>query len=886
MTGPVTRLNSALEGRYRIESELGEGGMANVYLADDLKHERKVALKVLKPELAAVVGAERFLAEIKTTANLQHPHILPLFDSGEADSFLFYVMPFVEGETLRDRIDREHQLPVDDAVQIAKNVAEALDYAHKQGVIHRDIKPANILLQAGKPVVSDFGIALAVGAAGGGRLTETGLSLGTPHYMSPEQATGDQQVGPGADIYALGCVLYEILVGEPPFTGSTAQAILGKIVTGDADPLTQHRRAVPANVDAAVRKALEKVPADRFRSAQDFAAALGAPTFRYGEVGAASVGATRSGWKPLALVTTLTTIVLAALLVRAFASPEAPGPVSRYSIALPPGHDVGDFRGSNLAVSPDGSHIAYVGPGPDDAPMIWVQRRDQLDPLSLPGTEGAINPVFSPDGERIAFGTVDAASIKAVSLDGARPVTVTSVRVNLGLWWGADDHIYHGGDGIFRTPHTGGEAERLTELVDSVREVLHLWPQLLPGGRGLLFVTMKAGSVPVDFEIAAADFDSGTHKVILRGVFARYLPSGHLLFLDADGTLRAVPFDVGRLEVTGTPIVLADGVAIPVAQAPKIAVSEAGRVLYLTGINEQDQELVWVTRDGVATPVDSDWVAAFQSPAISPDGTRMALELREGESDIWVMRLASGTRQRLTLGEEYEQNPSWTPDGMSVTYALRSATTSELSQLWTRRADASAPAERALTADVSIAGAVWAPGGAWLVYRTSAGFEGQDYGIYAIRPASDSVPTALVAGARAQTLSPDGRWMVYSSNESGQDEIYVVPFPNSGDGKFIVSANGGREPRWSRGGGEIFYRASDGFMVAAEVSTDPTFALGERRVLFDARPYRAYVWHSQYDVTEDDQRFVMIRPATKPGSGRLIVVENLLAELRERMGSD
>ncbi len=228
----TTRLNAALEGRYRIGHELGKGGMATVYLADDLKHERKVALKVLKPELAAVVGADRFLAEIKTTANLQHPHILPLFDSGEADGLLFYVMPYVGGESLRDRLDREHQLPVDDAVRISTHLAEALDYAHRQGVIHRDIKPANVLLQDGKPVISDFGIALAVDAAGGGRLTETGLSLGTPHYMSPEQATGDTQVGPATDTYALGCVLYEMLVGEPPHTGSTPQAILGKIITG------------------------------------------------------------------------------------------------------------------------------------------------------------------------------------------------------------------------------------------------------------------------------------------------------------------------------------------------------------------------------------------------------------------------------------------------------------------------------------------------------------------------------------------------------------------------------------------------------------------------------------------------------------------------------
>ncbi len=251
MSDPITRLNAALEGRYTIEREIGEGGMATVYLAEDLKHHRKVALKVLKPELAAVVGAERFLTEIQTTASLQHPHILPLFDSGEADSFLYYVMPYVEGESLRDRLDREHQLPVDEAIRIATDLAEALDYAHRQKVVHRDIKPANILLHEGRPVIADFGIALAVGAAGGARLTETGLSVGTPYYMSPEQATGDSFVGPQSDMYALGCVLFEMLVGEPPYPGATAQAVLGKIIAGGPVSATQLRPTIPANVDAA-----------------------------------------------------------------------------------------------------------------------------------------------------------------------------------------------------------------------------------------------------------------------------------------------------------------------------------------------------------------------------------------------------------------------------------------------------------------------------------------------------------------------------------------------------------------------------------------------------------------------------------------------------------
>jgi serine/threonine-protein kinase len=297
------RLKAALADRYELLRELGEGGMATVYLAEDLKHRRKVAVKVLKPELAAVVGGDRFLAEIETTANLQHPNILPLFDSGEADGFLFFVMPFVEGETLRDRLDREKQLPVGDAVRIATDMAEALDYAHRQGVIHRDIKPANVLLQEGRPLIADFGIAIAVGAAGGSRLTETGLSVGTPYYMSPEQATGDQTVGPATDIYALGCVLYETLVGEPPFYGATAQAVLGKIIAGAPVSATTHRTAIPTNVDAAIRCALEKLPADRFPEAQAFGKALNDPSFRHGgpEEVAAAASASGGGWKVAAI---------------------------------------------------------------------------------------------------------------------------------------------------------------------------------------------------------------------------------------------------------------------------------------------------------------------------------------------------------------------------------------------------------------------------------------------------------------------------------------------------------------------------------------------------------------------------------------------------------
>src|SRR5690348_16761226 len=286
MTGIANdRLAAALAERYRIERELGAGGMATVYLAEDLKHKRKVALKVLKPELAAVLGAERFVQEITTTAALQHPHILPLFDSGTADGFLFYVMPFIDGETLRTKLDRERQLGIEEAVKITRDVADALDYAHRHGVIHRDIKPENILLHDGRPMVADFGIALALSAAAGGRMTETGMSLGTPHYMSPEQATADKDLSGRSDIYSLGSVLYEMLAGQPPHVGGTAQQIIMKIIAEDAQPVTRLRKSVPANVAAAVGKSLEKLPADRFATAREFSEALHDPGFRTGDGG-------------------------------------------------------------------------------------------------------------------------------------------------------------------------------------------------------------------------------------------------------------------------------------------------------------------------------------------------------------------------------------------------------------------------------------------------------------------------------------------------------------------------------------------------------------------------------------------------------------------------
>jgi serine/threonine-protein kinase len=436
----VDRLKSALADRYRIERRLSEGGMATVYLAEDLKHKRKVAVKVLRPELAAVLGAERFVQEIETTAQLQHPHILPLFDSGEADGFLYYVMPYIEGETLRDKLNREKQLSIEQAVKITTEVADALDYAHRHNVIHRDIKPENVLLHDGRPMVADFGIALAVSAAAGGRMTETGLSLGTPHYMSPEQATAQKDLTNRSDVYSLGAVLYEMLTGDPPHTGTSAQQIIMRIVTEEVPPVTRLRKSVPPNVAASVAQSLEKLPADRFESAKAFAEALGDATFtsRSTAAGLGQVDSVTGRGPPWKLVSAAVGLALVAgsagWMLRPI--PEIPRRPFQFSIESDSAHWISP---GSAALSPDGWVLVYNARSGSGS-MLYRRRIDELEAHPIAGTEGGFDPFFSPDGAQLGFSAGGA--LRRVRLDGGAPRAITEFDGFLsGADWGDDDEI-------------------------------------------------------------------------------------------------------------------------------------------------------------------------------------------------------------------------------------------------------------------------------------------------------------------------------------------------------------------------------------------------------------------------------------------------------------
>ncbi len=895
MTDRIDRLKAALADRYRIEHELGAGGMATVYLAEDLKHKRKVAVKVLRPELAAIIGAERFLKEIEVTANLQHPHILPLHDSGEADSFLYYVMPYVEGESLRDKLDRDKQLGVEETVGIAKGVSAALDYAHRQGVIHRDIKPENILIHDGQPVVADFGIALAVTAAGGTRLTETGLSLGTPQYMSPEQATGEREVTAKSDVYSLGAVTYEMLVGEPPHTGNTVQAIIARVVSAEPQPISDVRHAVPVNVQAAVHKALAKVPADRFARAAEFAEALTNPSFELPTLHGRTAVRAASGaqWSRMAvlgwsLAAVATVVALWGWLRPAPAEP--PRPVIRYSTRLPWEVSETNQFYSHFALSPDGERLVYVHQG-----NLWLRSLDELPGTAtpIPGTEGAFNPFFSPDGARVGYLHSRTSALKSIPLDGGPPTTVAEGVGRAGASWGPDGSIYvsmaGGSIGLARISASGGELEPVTTLDTARGKTGHLLPEVLPNGKGVLFTVMD-GSGPSTADIAVLDLASGTYRVLVRGVGAKYAASRHVVYVTADGTLMAVPFDQDALELTGEATALAERVIVGF-RVLDMALSAPGTLMYttLSAGRVASNELVWVTRDGTAEPIDPGWTGDFETPALSPDGTQLAVTIVQDDGEqLWIKQLDRGPLSQLSYTATRNYRPAWSPDGLAVAFV---SIRGDNRNLYVGRADGSAGVELLREGEPAINEVHFSPDGRWLVYRAGSGSTGQGRDLYAVRVGVDSAPVALVTTEFEETspaVSPNGRWLAYVSNRSGEYEVYVRPFPNPGNMRWPVSVDGGVEPVWAHGGRELFYKSA-GNLMSARVVPDTTFVIGERRVLFSIQGYSApYNQHQLYDVTPDDQRFVMIRLVGGEGDNdiELIVVENFFEELKAKVGNE
>ncbi len=870
MISQTDRLNSALGGRYRIIRHLGEGGMATVYLCEDLKHDRQVALKLLKPELAAVLGAERFVQEIKTTAALQHPHILPLFDSGAADGFLFYVMPFIDGETLRAKLDRETQLSVDDAVRIAREVADALDYAHTRGIVHRDVKPENILLHGGHAMVADFGIALAVSAAAGGRMTETGLSLGTPHYMSPEQATAEKEITARSDVYSIGSVLYEMLTGNAPFTGANAQQIIMKIITVPAEAVTMYRKSVPTNVAAAVAKSLEKLPADRFASAKAFGEALVNPAFA--DAGSGQQSRTMTGgaltrsaagrWGLMGWAVGLAGMALAAWSWRGAgrpgneqATPTAVNLALADSTSLATLNALGSPVGA-IALSADGRLLVYAARA---GSVVQLYRRDLADfkVALIAGTEGAYRPMLSPDNKWVAFFVGN--ELRKVPIDGGTTAVLATVPEPQGASWSRDGRILvavREGSVLGWIPESGGA---MTTIPNPSR-VMYFEPQLLPDGQHALVVV---GAPEVPWGIYVVDLVSGRLVAItlsgpksadslgsdvpLPGTQPQLLPPGHLVYLTPAG-LMAVAFDALTLGVRGRPVEVLSGV-------PRYAIASNGTLVYEPGADAVRSAFVWVTPGGTIDSLGFD-AQRYGTFALSPDGRRLAalVESVGLTNELWVYDLQQRTHVKVRT-EGIVSSPIWWPDSRRVVF-------SEIAP----RPRAPMIAVRQL---VESAGERDTLGVGWELTDiptdtlTALGTKGFGRGAWIFPMSKGQAPVSLDSFPTAwgPMLSPDGRWIAYTSNEAGQYEIYVASAARRGERR-KVSAGIGEEPMWSPRGDRLFYRAGTEWLSV----TAPTGASSEfGRAVPVFRGLYENVTGISHDISLDGRRhLVLLGPPVRP----------------------
>jgi serine/threonine-protein kinase len=878
MTDILDRLGSALADRYTIERELGAGGMATVYLAQDLRHDRKVAIKVLRPELAAVIGADRFLSEIKTTANLQHPHILPLFDSGAADSFLFYVMPYVEGESLRDRITREHQLPVADAVRLATEIAGALDYAHRQGVIHRDIKPENVMLHDGQALVADFGIALAMANTAGTRMTETGMSLGTPHYMSPEQAMGEREITGRSDVYALGAITYEMLCGEPPFTGPTAQAIIARVMTEEPRGLTLQRKSIPPAVEGAVRQALEKLPADRFATAAEFAAALKDPSATSYRTAATVAAPGKANALRTGLLLGLAAGAVSAWLATRILSPAEQPPLDPVAFQL---KETGELTAGvaqtirpSILISPDGRTMAYLGQTGGQNHLV-VRELASLSARILPGTSGATDPVFSPDGGSIAFR--QGGALHRVALNGTAPIEFAQLGQSpaiYGITWFAPDtiaYLIEASPFLYKVSVNGNAAPVALPLPDSVGLLAELAP--IPGTEWLL--SSLLGTMNFNPElIALSSRDASIRRLGVNGRAAQLIDGGrHVLIGKDNGIVTIARFDVSELRIVGQEIPVLDDMQSSVLDLPNVTVAANGTMAYLTG-NENDRTLVEVTRDG-RERVLVDEIGEYKDPRYSPDGTKVSYEVVEGNrGDIWIHDKRTGTETRLT-NESENLYPLWTPDGSRLIFTSRRA---GLAGLWSQRVDRSEAPVQLLPGsddrlrfphDITKDGEV-------LIYRTNTGDNGMDLGW--IRLDGTGAEESIMAtpdNESTPVLSPDERWMAFTSDGSGSNEIYLTPWPEAG-ARVQLSAGGGTEPQWNPNGSELFYRTGEAMVAVTLAGTSGALPQPVRwDTLFSGSYFSQPRW-PEYDVSSDGERFVMVKSGTK--RPEIVVITNWVAQ--------
>ena len=896
-------------GHYAVTAKLGQGGMGEVWRATDTQLNRDVALKIL-PEAFATDPDRlaRFQREAEVLASLNHPGIAAIYGIEEQEGTRALVLELVEGPTLADRIAKG-PIPVDEALPIAKQIAEALEAAHEAGVIHRDLKPANIKVREdGTVKVLDFGLAKALDPSPTAdpsqsptltaAATQMGVIMGTAAYMSPEQARGET-VDRRADIWAFGVVLYEMLTGRRPFEGRTVSDTLASVLARDPD-----LDALPTNIPHAVhrllRRCFEKEPKKRLRDIAEGMLQLDDGLDAPPEEADTAPGTLQlQVWQrpvPAAvMVAVIAFVVAVGVWGLARPTPETPGRVAQFALPTPP---EGPLRlggiGSEVAISRDGTRVVYTsGVGPSR--RLYLREIGDLEATLLRGSEGGASPVFSSDGQSVAFVDFNNGALKRVSVLGGPAVTIAETGSLRGMSWGTDDAIvFAGPSGLLRVPATGGEPEPLTTIGSDQNETDHRWPDALPNGKGVLF-TAWSGSDELS-RLAVVSLETGAVSYLLPGgSHPRYSSSGHIVYA-VGGTLWAVGFDVEQLTLTSnnpTPVI--EEAVTKSSGAGNFSIAANGSLVYVMGAlgtSDTPRSLVWVDREGREEPLASP-PRPYSTPSVSPDGSRVAVDVFSGDGgDIWIHDLVRGTERILTTDPAQDRGPLWSPDGERVVFASRRGGATALFQ---KHADTPGDAERLMLGESERTAVIqptsWTPDGQTLLFW-EAGGTAPLIGLLSME-GERARELLLNTGSIESTgaISPDGGLIAYESDETGQREVYVQRFPDLG-GKVAISTDGGRQALWSPDGTELFYRGPRG-MMAVPVTMEP-FSAGDPEVLFETQYYFAISFRT-YDLAPDGQRFLMVKEDTSSAtaaddpdvsSPQIVLVQNWSEELKRLVPVD
>ncbi len=862
-------------GPYEVLSALGAGGMGEVYKARDTRLDRTVAIKVLPSEVASDPDLRaRFEREARAVAALDHPHICGIYDVGESNGTHYLVMPHLDGQTLAARLEKG-PLPLDHALKIAVEIADALDKAHRQGIIHRDLKPANIMLTKAGSKLLDFGLAKLrtkdgpISMSGMTRMTtrapETahGMILGTVQYMAPEQVEG-READARTDIWALGAVIYEMVTGTRPFKGDTPASVIGAILKDEPPPISSRQPLTPAMLDRVVARCFQKDPDSRWQSAADLL-----PVLKWvgdGTQVSAAAASRRSSrglrvWLPLASAGTLLVAVLTLLPGWWAHRRESPPGLLQLSVLPPPSATFSSPPASivapQIAISPDGRQVAFVSQAPRGRPNLWVRSLGDSEAQLLRGTEDAIYPFWSPDSRSLGF--FAEGKLKTIEIGGGPARTLSDAPLDSrGGTWGRDGTILFAptaASGLFRIAATGGTASQVTKFDVSRAENSHRFPAFLPDGRHFLYTTRNARQEHWGVSMASLDLPVGTPLVERTDWSAQFAPPGYILFLRA-GTLMAQPFDLNRTSITGEAITVAGDVGVTSTGYAAFSASDTGVIVYAKHIGLPG-ELRWFDRSGnpagtVGTP------AEYLDFELSPDERTIAVSRVDPKltsADVWLLDLARNVMTRFTVDPQTDASALWSPNGGRIVFRTNRHGFSELYQ---KRSSSTEPEQPILDPEANLISSDWSSDGKLIVYTKTSSTAGFDIWVWPTDGRAKpllAVHTAL--NAMHGRLSPNGRWLAYASDESGELQVYVQPFPATGE-KRQISPDGGSEPRWRRDGNELFYLASDNKLMSVPIPGGNAFDRGVPKALFDTRvPLTGNPYRSNYAVTADGQRFLV-----------------------------